>query len=91
MFAKAGTFCKVEGALFVINDTVAQKCAGGHGVQVITIQALLRGLWLSGTQSKTEVRTLLERIKETDALEVLPEVEVEIFGSSDEEEPGSPP
>ena len=88
---EAIAFCTVEGALFVTNDTVAQKFARGHGVQVITLQALLRGLWLSGTQSKTEVRTLLECIKEADALEVPPEVEAEIFGSSDEEEPGSHP
>jgi predicted nucleic acid-binding protein len=84
---EAIAFCKVEGALFVTNDAVAQKFAREHGIQVITLQALLRGLWLSGTQSTTEVRMLLERIKEVDALEVPPEVEAEIFDRNDDEEP----
>jgi predicted nucleic acid-binding protein len=88
---EAIAFCKVKGALFVTNDAVAQKFARDHDVQVITLQALLQGVWLSGTQSKTEVRTLLERIKEADALEVPPEVEAEIFGSGDDEEPGNHP
>jgi hypothetical protein len=39
---------------------------------------------------KDEVRVLLERIKEADALEVPPEVEMEIFGDSENNEQGSP-
>jgi hypothetical protein len=41
---------------------------------------------VSGVHSKDEVRTLLERIKAADALEVLPEVEMEIFGDSGNDE-----
>jgi hypothetical protein len=41
---------------------------------------------MSGVCSKDEVRGLLERIKEADALEVLPEVEMEIFGDSENNE-----
>jgi hypothetical protein len=51
-------------------------------VQVISLQAILRGLWLSGTRSKREVKELLERIKKADYLEVPPEVETEIFSES---------
>lgn len=53
---------------------------------VISLQALLRGLWMSGVRSKDEVRVLLERIKAADALEVSPEVEMEIFGDSENDE-----
>lgn len=53
-------------------------------MQVISLQAILRGLWLSGMQSKAEVRELLERIKKADYLEVPPEVELEIFGESEQ-------
>lgn len=51
-------------------------------MQVISLQAILRGLWLSGTRSKAEVKELLERIKKADYLEVPPEAEMEIFGES---------
>ena len=45
---------------------------------------------MSSVHSKDEVRVLLERIKEADALEVPPEVEIEIFDESEHNEPGSP-
>ena len=45
---------------------------------------------MSGVHSKDEVRVLLERIKAADALEVPPEVEMEIFGDSENNEPGRP-
>jgi hypothetical protein len=45
---------------------------------------------MSGVHSKDEVRVLLERIKEADALEVLPEVEMEVFDNSENNESGSP-
>ena len=50
---------------------------------MISLQAILRGLWLSGMQSKVDVRELLDRIKEADYLEVPPEVELEIFGEDE--------
>ena len=84
---QAIAFCKAEGALFVTNDGVARRFAREQGVQVLTLQAIMRGLWLSGVRSKDEVQALLERIKEADALEVPPEVEREIFGDSDAEDP----
>jgi predicted nucleic acid-binding protein len=83
---QAIAFCKAEGALFATNDGVARRFAREQGVQVLTLQAILRGLWQSGVRTKAEVRALLERIKEADALEVPPEVESEIFGDSDAEE-----
>ena len=87
---QAIAFCKAEGAFFVTNDRVARMFARDQGVQVISLQALLRGLWMSGVHSKDEVRVLLERIKEADALEVLPEVEMEVFDNSENNESGSP-
>jgi predicted nucleic acid-binding protein len=84
---QAIAFCKVEGTLFATNDGVARRFAREQGVQVLTLQAILRGLWLSGSRSKDEVRVLLECIKEADALEVPPEVEREIFGESDADDP----
>jgi hypothetical protein len=44
---------------------------------------------MSGVHSQDEVRLLLERIKEADALEVPSEVEMEIFGDSENNKPGS--
>jgi len=73
--------CKTEGALFATNDAVARKLAQGQGVRVISLQAILRGLWLSGLRSKAEVKSLLAQIKEADYLEVSPEAEREIFVS----------
>jgi predicted nucleic acid-binding protein len=87
---QAIAFCKAESAFFVTNDRVARRFAREQGIQVISLQALLRGLWMSGIHSKDEVRVLLERIKEADALEVSPEIEMEIFGESENNEPGSP-
>src|SRR5262249_12349011 len=80
---QAIAFCKAEGALFATNDRVARGFARDQGIQVLSLQALLRGLWISGVRSKDEVRVLLERIKAADALEVPPEVEEEIFGDSE--------
>jgi len=41
---QAIAFCKAEGAFFVTNDRVARRFARAQGVQVISLQALLRGL-----------------------------------------------
>jgi predicted nucleic acid-binding protein len=83
---QAIAFCKAEGALFLTNGRVARGFARDQGVQVISLQALLRGLWVSGVHTKDEVRALLERIKAADALEVPSEVEMEIFGDSENDE-----
>lgn len=77
---EAIAICRAEEALFATNDSIARKFAQDQGVQVVSLQAILRGLWLTGIRSKVEVRGLLERIKMADYLKVLPEVEVEIFG-----------
>jgi predicted nucleic acid-binding protein len=58
---QAIAFCKAEDALFLTNDRVARSFARDQGVQVLSLQALLRGLWVSGVHSKDEVRVLLER------------------------------
>lgn len=82
---EAIAFCRVEGGLFATNDSAARKFAQDQGVPVISLQAILRGLWLSGVRSKAEVQELLEQIKKADYLEVPPEVEEEIFGENEGE------
>lgn len=77
---EAIAICRVEGALFATNDSTARRFAQDQSVQVISLQAILRGLWQSGLRSKAEVTELLERIKRADYLEVPPKVEMEIFG-----------
>ena len=81
---EAVAICKTEGMFFATNDVVARKFAQNQGVQVISLQAVLRGMWQSGLRSKAEVRELLERIRRVDYLEVAPEVEAEIFGDGGE-------
>jgi len=76
---EAIAFCKIEGALFATNDLIARRFALEQGVHVISLQTILRGLWVTGVCSKSEVRELLERIKRADRLEVPSEVETEIF------------
>jgi predicted nucleic acid-binding protein len=80
---EAIAICRAEGALFATNDSTARRFAQGQGVQVISLQAILRGLWQSGMRSKMEVNGLLKRIKQADYLEVPPEVEMEIFGEDE--------
>ena len=77
---EAIAFCKVERALFATNDSAARTFARQQGVQVISLQAILKGFWRSGLLSREEVRQLLERIKTADNLEVPSEVKAEIFG-----------
>jgi predicted nucleic acid-binding protein len=81
---EAVAICKTEGMLFATNDVIARKFAQDQGVQVISLQAILRGIWQSGLRSKAEVRELLERVRKADNLEVAPEVEIEIFGEGEE-------
>ena len=87
---EAIAFCRVEGGLFVTNDSAARRFAQDQSVPVISLQAILRGLWLSGIRSKAEVQELLEQIKKADYLEVPPEVEEEIFGENDSGEKTGP-
>jgi len=81
---EAISICKTEAMLFATNDVIARKFAQNQGVLVISLQAILRGMWQSGFCSKAEVRELLERIRRADYLEVAPEVEIEIFGEGGE-------
>lgn len=76
---EAIAFCQIENACFVTNDTVARKFAQEQGVNVFSLQAILRALWISGVKTKVDVRVLFERIKLADALEVPEAVEDEIF------------
>jgi predicted nucleic acid-binding protein len=64
------------------NDHTARDYAQGQGVKVISLQALLREMWVSGLYSKVQVREFLERIKVADYLTVPLEVESEIFGDA---------
>ncbi len=77
---EAIAFCQIEVAQLSTNDKVARTFAQSQDVQVISLQALLRTLWLSGVRSQTEVRILLEQIKQADKLEIPAEVEKDIFG-----------
>ncbi|GAK53533.1 hypothetical protein U14_04798 [Candidatus Moduliflexus flocculans] len=76
---EAIAFCEVECASFITNDAIARKFAQAQGVTVFSLQAMLRAFWESGFMPRSEVRTLLERIKRADALEVSEQVEQEIF------------
>lgn len=84
---EAIAYCQVEPALFVTNDTKARQFAEQQGITVISFQALLRGLWRSGAQSRAEVQALLERIKASDHLVVPLEVEREIFAEENNNKP----
>lgn len=77
---EAIAFCQIEVAQFATNDKVARTFAHSQDVQVISLQALLRALWLSGVRSQTEVKVLLEQIKQVDKLKISAEVENDIFG-----------
>ena len=79
---EAIAFCKTEGALFATNDHAARDYAQGQGVKALSLQVLLREMWLSGVRNKAQVRELLERIKVADYLTVPLEVEAEIFGEA---------
>jgi predicted nucleic acid-binding protein len=80
---EAIAFCKAEGALFASNDAKARSSAQAEGVQVISLPALLRSLWVSGLKPKEEVRALLKRIQQADRLLVSKEVELEIFADDE--------
>jgi predicted nucleic acid-binding protein len=77
---EAIAFCQIEVAWFTTNDNLARKFAQSQGVQVISLQSLLRAIWLSGVKSQTEVRILLEQIKQVDKLKISAKVEKDIFG-----------
>lgn len=76
---EAMAFCKAEGAIFATNDSVARAFAKQMGVKVLSLQAILRGLWVNGLLDKAEVRKLLDRFRDVDGLEVSPDAEAEIF------------
>ena len=82
---EAIAFCRMNVVTFATNDAAAREFAMTQGIKVISLQALLRGLWVSGLRSKGETQELLERIKHTDDLKVSEEVENEIFGQDEEE------
>lgn len=77
---EAIAICKAEGILFATNDSTARRFAQDQGVEVVSLQAILRGLWQSGLRNIAEVKELLTHIKQADYLEVPSEVEMEIFG-----------
>lgn len=78
---EAIAFCKMETAKFATNDRLAQQFAQNYGVSIISLQAILRGLWASGMMTTVEVWELLEQIRQTDHLEVSAQVINEIFGN----------
>lgn len=53
---EAVAFCSVEEAVFTTNDYAAQTLARSRGVRTVSLQAILRGLWVSGMRDKAEVR-----------------------------------
>ncbi len=80
---EAIAFCKIENAMFATNDSTARKFAQTQGVAVISLQAILRGIWISGIRAKADVKTLLDRIKVADYLKISEYVEKEIFAQFD--------
>lgn len=76
---EAIVYCRNTGALFATNDAHARAFAQAQGINVISLQAILRILWEERGWPKRQVSVLLERIRKADRLTLSPEVEAEIF------------
>lgn len=76
---EAIAMCDEKGYTFATNDQIARNFAKERGVQVISLQAILRSLWKSGLKTRAEVKSILKDIEKVDNLEVSDEVKREIF------------
>ncbi|MCK4735650.1 MAG: hypothetical protein KAT65_24560 [Methanophagales archaeon] len=76
---EAIAYCKMEKWTFATNDGRAREFAKIEGIQVFSLQAILKALWKKKLKSKSEVKQILERIKKADNLAVSKEIEKGIF------------
>ena len=76
---EAIAYCKTEKCIFVTNDERARGFAMSEGIQVFSLQAILKALWKKKLKSKGEVKQILERIKTADNLAMSKEIERGIF------------
>jgi len=67
---EAISLCKIKNHLFCTNDSKARKFAKEEGVNVISLQAVLKALWKSETLQKEEVEKLLSLLIEVDKLSI---------------------
>jgi predicted nucleic acid-binding protein len=72
---EAIAYCKTEKCIFVTNDERARGFAMSEGIQVFSLQAILKALWKKKLKSKGEVKQILERIKTADNLAMSKEIE----------------
>jgi len=76
---EAIAYSKTEKCLFATNDERAREFAKSEGIQVLSLQAILKALWKKKLKSKGEVKQILDRIKMADNLAVSKEIEKGIF------------
>ncbi len=76
---EAIAYCRETGALFSTNDRKAREFALNQGINVVSLQAILRSLWEVHGWTKGDVQRLLERLQKADRLLVSEEVRSEIF------------
>jgi len=60
--------CKTKQLPFCTNDTQAQNIAREFGIEVISLQAVLKALWKKKLRKKSEVRNLIDQMKLVDNL-----------------------
>ena len=63
---EAISICKHRGCVFSSIDSAALKFAEEDGVETIWLHSILRSLWVSGLQSKDEVRNIITEIGKKD-------------------------
>lgn len=62
--------CKTKRLSFCTNDTQAQKIAREFGIEVISLQAILKAIWKKKLRKKSEVRDLIDQMKVVDNLHI---------------------
>jgi len=71
--------CKGKRLSFCTNDTQAQRAAREFGIEVISLQAVLKALWKKKLRKKSEVRDLIAQMKAVDNLDMKGEEITKIF------------
>lgn len=62
--------CKAKQLPFCTNDAQAQKLAREFGIEVISLQAVLKALWKKQLRKKSKVRDLIDQMKVVDNLHI---------------------
>ena len=65
--------------VIVFDTDILSMFAKSEGIQVFSLQAILKALWKKKLKSKGEIKQILERIKTADNLTVSKEIEKGIF------------